>query len=47
MESGIGRRRATALAEGGTAYTERRAEILAAAAGVFRAKAFVAPLSPT
>jgi TetR/AcrR family transcriptional regulator, cholesterol catabolism regulator len=40
MASGIGRRRAAALAEGGTAYTERRAEIVAAAAQVFREKGF-------
>jgi AcrR family transcriptional regulator len=40
MASGIGRRRAAALAEGGAAYTERRAEILAAAARIFRAKGF-------
>ena len=40
MASGIGRRRAAALAEGGAAYTERRAEIVAAAAQVFREKGF-------
>ena len=40
MASGIGRRRAAALAEGGAAYTERRAEIVAAAARVFREKGF-------
>ena len=42
MASGIGRRRAAALAEGGAAYTERRAEIVAAAAQVFRKKGFTA-----
>jgi TetR/AcrR family transcriptional regulator, cholesterol catabolism regulator len=42
MASGIGRRRAAALAEGGAAYTERRAEIVAAAAQVFREKGFTA-----
>ncbi|MFC4006969.1 TetR/AcrR family transcriptional regulator [Nonomuraea purpurea] len=40
MASGIGRRRAAALAEGGAAYAERRAEIIAAAAKVFREKGF-------
>jgi AcrR family transcriptional regulator len=42
MASGMGRRRAAALAEGGAAYTERRAEIVAAAAQVFREKGFTA-----
>ena len=40
MASGIGRRRAAALAEGSAGYTERRAEIVAAAAQVFREKGF-------
>jgi TetR/AcrR family transcriptional regulator, cholesterol catabolism regulator len=40
MASGIGRRRAAALAEGSAAYTERRAEIVAAAARVFRKNGF-------
>jgi TetR/AcrR family transcriptional regulator, cholesterol catabolism regulator len=40
MASGIGRRRAAALADGSTAYTERRAEIVAAAARIFREKGF-------
>jgi TetR/AcrR family transcriptional regulator, cholesterol catabolism regulator len=40
MESGIGRRRAAALAEGGAAYAERRAEIIATAARVFREKGY-------
>lgn len=40
MASGIGRRRAAALAEGGAAYTERRGEIVAAAARLFREKGF-------
>lgn len=38
MQSGISRRRAAALAEGGAAYTERRAEIIATAARIFREK---------
>lgn len=36
MTSGIGRRRAAASHEGGTAYQERRAEIVKAAAEVFK-----------
>jgi AcrR family transcriptional regulator len=40
MSSGIGRRRAAALAEGGAAYTERRKEIMVAAARIFREKGF-------
>jgi AcrR family transcriptional regulator len=40
MQSGIGRRRAAALAEGGAAYAERRAEIIATAATVFREKGY-------
>jgi TetR/AcrR family transcriptional regulator, cholesterol catabolism regulator len=40
MASGIGRRRAAALAEGGAAYTKRRTEILTAAARIFREKGF-------
>jgi AcrR family transcriptional regulator len=40
MQSGMGRRRAAALAEGGTAYAERRAEIVATAAKIFREKGF-------
>ena len=40
MQSGIGRRRAAALAEGGAAYAERRAEIIATAARIFREKGF-------
>lgn len=40
MESGIGRRRAAALAEGGAAYAERRAEVIAVAAKVFREKGY-------
>jgi AcrR family transcriptional regulator len=40
MQSGMGRRRAAALAEGGTAYAERRAEIVATAARIFREKGF-------
>ena len=40
MQSGIGRRRAAALAEGSAAYAERRAEIIAAAAKVFREKGY-------
>ena len=40
MQSGIGRRRAAALAEGSSAYAERRAEIIATAAKVFREKGF-------
>src|SRR5882724_10063541 len=38
MQSGISRRRAAALAEGGAAYAERRAEISATAARSFREK---------
>ncbi|MGH3121590.1 MAG: TetR/AcrR family transcriptional regulator [Streptosporangiaceae bacterium] len=40
MQSGISRRRAAALAEGGAAYAERRAEIIAVAAKIFREKGF-------
>lgn len=40
MQSGISRRRAAALAEGGAAYAERRAEIIATAARIFREKGF-------
>lgn len=40
MASGIGRRRAAAMAEGGAAYRDRRAEIIGAAAGIFREKGF-------
>jgi TetR/AcrR family transcriptional regulator, cholesterol catabolism regulator len=40
MQSGISRRRAAALAEGGVAYAERRAEIIATAARIFREKGF-------
>lgn len=40
MGSGIGRRRAAALAEGSTAYTERRAEIMRTAARIFREKGY-------
>jgi AcrR family transcriptional regulator len=40
MASGIGRRRAAALAEGSAAYIERRAEIVVAAAQIFRIKGF-------
>src|SRR6267154_2668619 len=40
MQSGISRRRAAALAEGGAAYAERRAEIIATAAKIFREKGF-------
>jgi AcrR family transcriptional regulator len=36
MSSGIGRRRAAARSEGGAAYQERRAEIIKAAAGIFK-----------
>lgn len=36
MTSGIGRRRAAARDEGGSAYTERRTEIVAAAAQMFK-----------
>jgi TetR/AcrR family transcriptional regulator, cholesterol catabolism regulator len=36
MTSGIGRRRAAALDEGGTAYQERRAEIIKAAGEIFK-----------
>lgn len=38
--SGIGRRRAAAQGEGRTAYTERRQEIIAAAAGLFKTRGF-------
>lgn len=38
MTSGIARRRTAARAEGGAAYLERRAELIHAAAGVFREK---------
>lgn len=40
MASGIGRRRAAALAEGSAAYTERRKEIMATAARIFRDKGY-------
>jgi TetR/AcrR family transcriptional regulator, cholesterol catabolism regulator len=40
MESGIGRRRAAALDEGGAAYQERRAEIIKAAGEVFKRQGF-------
>jgi AcrR family transcriptional regulator len=40
MQSGISRRRAAARAEGGAAYAERRAEIIATAARIFREKGF-------
>jgi AcrR family transcriptional regulator len=40
MASGIGRRRAAARAEGGAAYKDRRAEIIGAAASIFREKGF-------
>lgn len=40
MKSGIGQRREAARAEGGAAYAERRAEIIEAAAQVFRDKGF-------
>lgn len=40
MQSGIGRRRAAALADGSAAYAERRAEIICAAAKVFREKGY-------
>ena len=40
MQSGISRRRAAALAVGGAAYAERRAEIIATAARIFREKGF-------
>jgi AcrR family transcriptional regulator len=40
MGSGIGRRRAAALAEGSAAYTERRAEIMRTAARIFREKGY-------
>ena len=40
MESGMGRRRAAALAEGGAAYAERRSEIIATAAKIFREKGY-------
>lgn len=38
--SGIGRRRAAAQGEGRTAYTERRQEIISAAAGLFKTRGF-------
>ncbi|MCW2677087.1 MAG: hypothetical protein JWR70_2127 [Modestobacter sp.] len=38
--SGIGRRRAAAQGEGRTAYTERRQEIITAAAGLFKTHGF-------
>ncbi len=38
--SGIGRRRAAAQGEGRTAYTERRQEIITAAAGLFKTRGF-------
>jgi AcrR family transcriptional regulator len=40
MTRGISQRRAEALAEGGSAYTEKRAEITAVAAQLFRDKGF-------
>jgi TetR/AcrR family transcriptional regulator, cholesterol catabolism regulator len=40
MSSGIGRRRAAALAEGSAGYIERRSEIVVAAAQIFRDKGF-------
>jgi AcrR family transcriptional regulator len=40
MASGIGRRRAAAQAEGGAAYKDRRAEIITAAASIFREKGY-------
>ena len=40
MTSGIGKRRAAALGEGGAAYQERRAEIIRAAGDVFRRNGF-------
>ena len=40
MQSGIGRRRAATLAEGGAAFAERRAENIATAARIFREKGF-------
>lgn len=40
MTSGIGRRRAAALDEGGAAYQERRAEIIRAAGDVFKRHGF-------
>jgi TetR/AcrR family transcriptional regulator, cholesterol catabolism regulator len=40
MASGIGRRRAAALADGTSAYAERRLEIIAAGAEVFREKGY-------
>jgi TetR/AcrR family transcriptional regulator, cholesterol catabolism regulator len=40
VASGIGRRRAAALSDGGTSYRERRQKIIAAAAGVFAEKGF-------
>lgn len=40
MQSGIGRRRAAALAEGDPGYAQRRSEVVAAGAQVFKAKGF-------
>jgi TetR/AcrR family transcriptional regulator, cholesterol catabolism regulator len=40
MDSSIARRRSTAQAEGGAAYADRRKEIIAAAAHVFREKGY-------
>lgn len=40
MASGIGRRRATALGDGGDAYWERRRELVEAAAKVFKEKGY-------
>jgi len=40
MSSGIGKRRAAAMADGGEAYMGRRREILGAAAEVFRVRGF-------
>lgn len=40
MTSGIGKRRAAALDEGGAAYQDKRAEIIRAAGGVFKAHGF-------
>lgn len=41
-KSGIGRRRSTALRDGGESYVQRRAEIVAAGAEVFRDRGFEA-----
>ncbi len=41
-KSGIGRRRTAALRDGGTGYTERRNEIIAAGAQVFRERGYEA-----